>query len=116
MINIIRGNIYTSLRTALLERIRDKESTIRVQATISLAKLSGIEDPVAEEPAVIDVLLETLTYDPTAYVSYVIFRALVITRALGRPAASPFSTSCSTPPHLCLFLLIHMILTLRFTD
>jgi condensin complex subunit 3 len=66
-----REEIYESLRAALLQRIYDKETTVRVQAVISLAKLSGTEDPadLAGEPSVIDVLIETLTYDPAAYVS-----------------------------------------------
>jgi condensin complex subunit 3 len=59
------------LRSSLLDRVRDKESSVRVQAVIALSKLSASEDPadVTEDGSAInDVLTDTLVYDPAAYV------------------------------------------------
>ncbi|KAI0696847.1 nuclear condensing complex subunit [Cytidiella melzeri] len=53
------------LRMCLLERIRDKEAQVRVQAVIALSKLCGSEDP-SEETNITDVLIETLSYDSSA--------------------------------------------------
>jgi hypothetical protein len=64
--------VYTELRSSLLDRINDKEPAIRVQAVISLSKLCGTEDPLdlAEgEQTVSEVLMETLSHDPAAYVT-----------------------------------------------
>ncbi|KAI0063895.1 hypothetical protein BV25DRAFT_1823946 [Artomyces pyxidatus] len=61
--------MYKKLRTALLERIRDKESTVRVPAVIALAKLCGTEneDELEEgEPTVSDALEDILAHDPSA--------------------------------------------------
>jgi condensin complex subunit 3 len=58
--------IYADLRAALLERVNDRETPVRVQTVIALSKLCGSEDPseVAEgEPAVSDVLLDILAHD-----------------------------------------------------
>ena len=62
-------DIYTLLRASLIERINDKESTVRIQAVIALSKLSGTEDPEDlddGEPDVIEVLMELLQFDPAA--------------------------------------------------
>ncbi|KAH8989792.1 nuclear condensing complex subunit [Lactarius hatsudake] len=62
-------NIYNTLRTALLERVRDKESFIRVQAVAALAKICGSEDlgELAEdEQTATEVLEDLLTHDPSA--------------------------------------------------
>ncbi|KAG6374239.1 hypothetical protein JVT61DRAFT_4249 [Boletus reticuloceps] len=61
---------YHILRAALMERIHDKETRIRVQATVALSKLCGSEDPSDAEQGeqAIDVLLDTLGCDPAAYV------------------------------------------------
>lgn len=59
------------LRTALIERVHDKETHVRVQAVIALSRLCGSEDPAdtdEDEPMAIDVLLDTLNCDPAAYV------------------------------------------------
>ena len=59
------------LRSSLLDRVRDKEPSVRVQAVIALSKLSASEDPedVTEGGSAInDVLTDTLVYDPAAYV------------------------------------------------
>lgn len=69
--SIYSEDIYALLRSALLDRIHDKEPSIRAQAVIALSKLSGAEDPadVAEgEPTVTEVLIDTLAHDPAAYV------------------------------------------------
>ncbi|KAK2461194.1 hypothetical protein APHAL10511_006721 [Amanita phalloides] len=62
----IDEEIYTELRTALLDRVHDKEPAVRVQTVISLAKLAGSEDPAEVndgESSVLDVLTDTLSYD-----------------------------------------------------
>jgi condensin complex subunit 3 len=53
-----------------LDRINDKEPTIRVQAVHALSKLCGSEDPAdlgEGEQTVTEVLIETLSHDPAAY-------------------------------------------------
>ncbi|TFY65773.1 hypothetical protein EVG20_g5314 [Dentipellis fragilis] len=60
---------YELLRAALMERVRDKEPTVRVQAVIALSKLCGTENPddIEEgEPTALEVLEDILAYDPTA--------------------------------------------------
>ncbi|KAH9029983.1 nuclear condensing complex subunit [Lactarius pseudohatsudake] len=62
-------DIYNTLRTALLERVRDKESFIRVQAVAALAKICGSEDlgELAEdEQTATEVLEDLLAHDPSA--------------------------------------------------
>lgn len=62
-------DVFVILRTALIERIHDKETHVRVQAVIALSKLCGSEDPAdigEDEPMAIDVLLDTLRCDPAA--------------------------------------------------
>jgi condensin complex subunit 3 len=57
------------LRSALIERIHDKETFIRVQAIVALSKLCGSEDPSdveEDEQTAVDVLLDTLGCDPAA--------------------------------------------------
>lgn len=60
---------YKSLRTALIDRLNDKESVVRYQAVISLAKLCGTEDDseLADgEPPILDILLRTMAQDESA--------------------------------------------------
>jgi condensin complex subunit 3 len=60
---------YKSLRTALIDRLIDKESVVRYQAVISLAKLCGTEDAseLADgEPPILDILLRTMAQDESA--------------------------------------------------
>ncbi|KAG6369856.1 hypothetical protein JVT61DRAFT_13416 [Boletus reticuloceps] len=66
----IDEDIYHILRAALMERIHNKETPIRIQAAVALSKLCGSEDPsdVEEDEQAIDVLLDTLSCDPAAYV------------------------------------------------
>ena len=54
------------LRDNLLERVRDKESPVRVQAAIALSKLCGSEDDPNEEPKITDIIIDVLTYDTAA--------------------------------------------------
>ncbi|EKM57502.1 uncharacterized protein PHACADRAFT_90256 [Phanerochaete carnosa HHB-10118-sp] len=62
----IDDDIYNLLRGNLLERIRDKENPVRVQAAIALSKLCGSEDDPTEEPKITDVIIDILTYDTAA--------------------------------------------------
>ena len=63
-------DLYKNLRSALLERICDKEASIRVQSVIALSKLCGSEDPteIEEGPSAIDVVGEVLSTDPSPWV------------------------------------------------
>lgn len=55
------------LRQCLLERSRDKESAVRVQAALGLAKLQSADDEEDEdEESIAQVLLDLLRYDPAA--------------------------------------------------
>ena len=60
-------DLYSTLRSSLMERARDKESTIRVQAVVALSKLAGSED-ISEledgEQTIMDMLIDCLQYDP----------------------------------------------------
>ncbi|KAG6908746.1 hypothetical protein DXG01_003450 [Tephrocybe rancida] len=63
--------IYSELRSSLLDRVNDKEAPVRVQAVLALSKLSGSEDPseVQEgEQTVLQVLLDILEHDSSAEV------------------------------------------------
>ncbi|KAK8850500.1 hypothetical protein IAR55_004418 [Kwoniella newhampshirensis] len=64
-------DLYVLLRRSLLERARDKEAAVRVQAALGLAKLqSGEDDDDLEEgqEPLGEVLLDLLRYDPAAEV------------------------------------------------
>lgn len=64
-------DLYTSLRQSILERIQDKESSVRVQAVIAIGKLQKGETPEefeGNEVALVDVLCDVMQYDPSAYV------------------------------------------------
>ncbi|KAH7887136.1 nuclear condensing complex subunit [Phlebopus sp. FC_14] len=67
----IDEEVYLMLGSALIERVHDKETLIRVQAVVALSKLCGSEDPSDvedDEKTAVDVLLETLSCDPAAEV------------------------------------------------
>ncbi|KAF8548053.1 hypothetical protein OG21DRAFT_814500 [Imleria badia] len=67
----IDEDVYHVLRAALIERVHDKETNIRVQAAVALSKLCGSEDPSDvedDEQTAIDVLFDTLGCDPAAEV------------------------------------------------
>jgi condensin complex subunit 3 len=61
--------MYVRLRKCLLDRSRDKEAPIRVQAALGLSKLESGEDADdlehGQEPLG-QVLLDLLRYDPAA--------------------------------------------------
>ena len=69
MLNRRSEDLYTSLRKTLVERIRDKEPTVRAQAAVALAKLSSAED-VSEldedETPLIEIVVDAMTYDTSA--------------------------------------------------
>jgi condensin complex subunit 3 len=57
------------LKRCLLDRARDKEAAVRVQAALGLAKLqSGEDEDDLEdgEESLADILLDLLRYDPAA--------------------------------------------------
>jgi condensin complex subunit 3 len=58
------------LRSSLLERAQDKETFVRLQAVIALAKLQRGEDEQNEEREVYlsDILIDMLQHDPAPYV------------------------------------------------
>lgn len=59
--------LFVMLRRCLLERSRDKESAVRVQAALGLAKLQSADDDEDEdEESIAQVLLDLLRYDPAA--------------------------------------------------
>jgi len=69
----VSEDMYNSLRIALLERVRDKELFIRVQAVAALAKICGSEDPRElgeDEQTPTDVLESLLAHDPSACVPF----------------------------------------------
>ncbi|KAH9930810.1 nuclear condensing complex subunit [Amylocystis lapponica] len=75
-------DVYASLRQGLVERALDKESSIRAPAIIALAKLLGGEDPnelPADEPSILEVLLEILCCDPMSDVRRAAFLHIPLT-------------------------------------
>lgn len=72
--NAYSDDLYVSLRSSLLERARDKESSIRVQAALGIAKLQSGEDEddlKEDQESLFQVLLDLLRYDPAASVSFI---------------------------------------------
>ncbi|TCD66080.1 hypothetical protein EIP91_001838 [Steccherinum ochraceum] len=64
-------DVYSRLRTSLMERARDKEPTIRACAITALSKLLSGEDPEDledDEPSILDTLLDSICYDPASEV------------------------------------------------
>ncbi|CCM04766.1 uncharacterized protein FIBRA_06956 [Fibroporia radiculosa] len=84
----IDEDLYGSLRSSLMERVRDKEAVIRVQATIALSKLAGSED-ISEldddEMSIMGVLIDTLSFDPSSDVR----RAALINMPLTQETFTP---------------------------
>ena len=59
--------LFQTLKSFLLNRARDKESAVRVQAVIALTKLQTGDDEEDEDSEEIkQVLIETLRFDPSA--------------------------------------------------
>ncbi|KAG0021693.1 hypothetical protein BGZ81_008818 [Podila clonocystis] len=62
-------DLYTQLKDSLMERVKDKESAVRVQAVFALSKLqSGEEDEVEnnDEENVVQVMIDLMQHDPSA--------------------------------------------------
>ncbi|KAJ8457735.1 hypothetical protein ONZ51_g11351 [Trametes cubensis] len=62
----IDEDLYAKLRATLLDRLRDKEPTVRTQAVIALSKLAFSEVPSEleeGEPSILDSILDTMAYD-----------------------------------------------------
>ncbi|KAF7426008.1 hypothetical protein PC9H_008370 [Pleurotus ostreatus] len=60
--------MYTTLRSQLIDRVNDKEPIIRAHAVIALSKLVGSEDPSElpnDEPTILITVLEVLCGDPS---------------------------------------------------
>jgi condensin complex subunit 3 len=60
---------YVALRQGLLDRARDKESSVRVQAALGLAKLQAgedVDDLEDGEESIAEVILDLLRHDPAA--------------------------------------------------
>lgn len=55
------------MRKALLDRIHDKEAMVRLQVVLALSKLAGSDEVGEDERSVLQVLLDTLSSDPSAY-------------------------------------------------
>ncbi|KAH9887359.1 nuclear condensing complex subunit, partial [Cubamyces lactineus] len=69
----IDEDLYTNLRATLLDRLRDKEPTVRTQAVIALSKLAFSEDPSEleeGEPSILDSILDTMAYDTSPELVY----------------------------------------------
>ncbi|KAF5368894.1 hypothetical protein D9758_002970 [Tetrapyrgos nigripes] len=62
------SDLYDGLRAALVDRLTDKESSVREQAAIALCKLCQNENPEDlqdDEVSLSEVLIESMTYDST---------------------------------------------------
>ncbi|KAJ5381974.1 uncharacterized protein N7496_004402 [Penicillium cataractarum] len=66
----IDDELYHTIRQGMLKRIRDKESSVRVQAVIGLARLTGNEDdedgPDDNSTALLEKLIEIMQNDTSA--------------------------------------------------
>jgi condensin complex subunit 3 len=71
--SVVSEDMYNSLRLALMERVRDKEPFIRVQAVAALAKICGSDEDLEQlgddEQTATEILEELLAHDPSACVS-----------------------------------------------
>ncbi|WFD43046.1 chromosome condensation complex Condensin, subunit G [Malassezia psittaci] len=66
LVNVVESiddELYNTLSTLLLERITDRESSVRVQAAVALARLQGSEE---DETNTTRLLLHLLRHDPSA--------------------------------------------------
>jgi condensin complex subunit 3 len=57
-----------TLRRSILERLHDKEASVRVQSVIAIGKLQKGESPEeigTDEVALLDVLCDILQFDPS---------------------------------------------------
>lgn len=69
MVLTFSDELYVLLRSCLLDRARDKEAAVRVQAAVGLAKLQMAEDGEEldeDDESLADVLVDLLRHDPAA--------------------------------------------------
>ncbi|KAG6858627.1 hypothetical protein C0993_005356, partial [Termitomyces sp. T159_Od127] len=60
-------DVYSELRSSLMDRANDKEVNVRVQVVIALSKLSGTEGPAEEgEQTVQELLTDIMEHDSSA--------------------------------------------------
>lgn len=65
--------MYEAIRVQLLERVRDKEASVRVQAAIALSKFQASpEDQQEEVDEVTETLIILMRTDPSPYMSPVV--------------------------------------------
>lgn len=80
-------DLYVLLRSSLLERARDKETPVRIQAALGLAKLRSGEDPddlEEDEENLDEVLLDLLRFDAAPYVIISSYRTIANIPACNR--------------------------------
>ncbi|KAG6903032.1 hypothetical protein C0995_007465 [Termitomyces sp. Mi166 len=66
-LGLVDEEVYSELRSSLMDRINDREVNVRVQAVIALSKLSGTEGPSEEgEQTVQDLLSDIIKHDSSA--------------------------------------------------
>ncbi|KAF8957558.1 hypothetical protein BGZ46_002160, partial [Entomortierella lignicola] len=70
----IDDDLYTQLKESLMERVRDKEAAVRVQAVFALSKLQGDDEEgeegkeIDDDDNVVQKLIDLMQYDPSAEV------------------------------------------------
>ncbi|KAF9937107.1 hypothetical protein BGZ65_001802 [Modicella reniformis] len=64
----LSDDLYTQLKESLMERVRDKEAAVRVQAVFALSKLQGgeEEESAISEDNVVQKLVDLMQHDPSA--------------------------------------------------
>jgi len=61
-------DVYASVRLSLLERARDKEVPVRVQAILALSSFHGQDAEDEDEIEVLGELMDITATDPSAFV------------------------------------------------
>ena len=64
---MVSDDLFDDLRDRLGKRTRDRESSVRVQAVIALARFQSSDDEAGIR--VTKALIELLQHDPSAYLS-----------------------------------------------
>ncbi|KNZ72836.1 Condensin complex subunit 3 [Termitomyces sp. J132] len=66
-LGLVDEEVYSELRSSLMDRVIDREVNVRVQVAIGLSKLSGTEGPSEEgEQTVQELLLDIMKHDASA--------------------------------------------------
>ncbi|KAG6886151.1 hypothetical protein C0993_000669 [Termitomyces sp. T159_Od127] len=66
-LGLVDEDVYSELRSSLMDRANDKEVNVRVQVVIALSKLSGTEGPAEEgEQTVQELLTDIMEHDSSA--------------------------------------------------